>query len=116
MGDAELVERRYPIIIHEFSIRTGSGGNGRHPGGDGVVREIDFTRDLDVAILSERRVIPPYGMRGGEPGKCGQNWWLQKLDDGTFNKIYLGGKNEAPMKAGDRIRIGECAQTLFLEY
>ncbi|KIK64089.1 hypothetical protein GYMLUDRAFT_40325 [Collybiopsis luxurians FD-317 M1] len=105
MGDAEHVERRYPVIIHEFSIRSNSGGAGRHPGGDGCIREIEFTRDLDVAILSERRVIPPYGMKGGEPGKCGRNWWLQKLDDGTFNKIYLGGKNEALMKAGDRIRI-----------
>ncbi|GAW00676.1 hydantoinase B oxoprolinase [Lentinula edodes] len=105
MGDAEHVERRYPVIIHEFSIRTGSGGAGLHSGGDGCVREIEFTRDLDVSILSERRVIPPYGMRGGEPGKCGRNWWLQKLDDGMYNKIYLGGKNEAPMKAGDRIRI-----------
>ncbi|KAJ3854352.1 Hydantoinase B/oxoprolinase-domain-containing protein [Lentinula lateritia] len=105
MGDAEHVERRYPVIIHEFSIRAGSGGAGLHSGGDGCVREIEFTRDLDVSILSERRVISPYGMRGGEPGKCGRNWWLQKLDDGTYHKIYLGGKNEAPMKAGDRIRI-----------
>ncbi|KAJ4490584.1 Hydantoinase B/oxoprolinase-domain-containing protein [Lentinula aciculospora] len=105
MGDAEHVERRYPVIIHEFGIRAESGGSGRHPGGDGCVREVEFTRDLDVSILSERRVIPPYGMRGGQSGKCGRNWWLQKLDDGTYNKIYLGGKNEAPMKAGDRIRI-----------
>ncbi|KAJ3755736.1 Hydantoinase B/oxoprolinase-domain-containing protein [Lentinula raphanica] len=105
MGDAEHVERRYPVIIREFSIRSGSGGAGRHPGGDGCVREIEFTRDLEVSILSERRVISPYGMRGGEPGRRGRNVWLQSLGDGLYNEIYLGGKNEAPMKTGDRIRI-----------
>ncbi|KAF5391087.1 hypothetical protein D9757_003135 [Collybiopsis confluens] len=105
MGDTEHVERRYPVIVHEFSIRDNSGGAGRHPGGDGCIREIEFTRDLEVAILSERRAIPPYGMKGGEPGKRGRNWWLQAMEDGTFNTIYIGGKSEVLMKAGDRIRI-----------
>lgn len=53
IGDAEQIERKYPVIVREFSIRTGSGDAGRHPGGDGCVREIEFTRDLEVAILSE---------------------------------------------------------------
>ncbi|KAK0457672.1 Hydantoinase B/oxoprolinase-domain-containing protein [Desarmillaria tabescens] len=105
IGDAEQIERKYPVIVREFSIRTGSGGAGRHPGGDGCVREIEFTRDLDVAILSERRAIPPYGMRGGSPGERGRNFWLRKEADGSVTTIALGGKNECPMKAGDRIRI-----------
>ncbi|PBK75904.1 hypothetical protein ARMSODRAFT_950262 [Armillaria solidipes] len=105
IGDAENIERKYPVIVREFSIRTGSGGLGRHTGGDGCVREIEFTRELDVAILSERRSIPPYGMRGGSPGQTGRNFWLRKEDDGTVTTIALGGKNECPMKPGDRIRI-----------
>ncbi len=107
IGDAENIERKYPVIVREFSIRTGSGGLGRHTGGDGCVREIEFTRELDVAILSERRSIPPYGMRGGSPGQTGRNFWLRKEDDGTVTTIALGGKNECPMKPGDRIRIGK---------
>ncbi|KAK0236133.1 Hydantoinase B/oxoprolinase-domain-containing protein [Armillaria nabsnona] len=105
IGDAENIERKYPVIVREFSIRTGSGGLGRHTGGDGCVREIEFTRELDVAILSERRSIPPYGMRGGSPGQTGRNFWLRKEDDGTVTTIALGGKNECPMKPGDSIRI-----------
>ncbi|KAK0194003.1 Hydantoinase B/oxoprolinase-domain-containing protein [Armillaria mellea] len=105
IGDAENIERKYPVIVREFSIRTGSGGLGRHTGGDGCVREIEFTRELDVAILSERRSISPYGMRGGSPAQTGRNFWLRKEDDGTVTTIALGGKNECPMKPGDRIRI-----------
>ncbi|KIY42931.1 hypothetical protein FISHEDRAFT_68253 [Fistulina hepatica ATCC 64428] len=105
IGDAEHIERKYPVVVREFGIRTGSGGAGRHPGGDGCVRELEFTRSLEVSILSERRVIPPYGMHGGSPGKVGHNWWFRKEADGTYTKIYLGGKNECPMGPGDRIRI-----------
>ncbi len=113
IGDAENIERKYPVIVREFSIRTGSGGLGRHTGGDGCVREIEFTRELDVAILSERRSIPPYGMRGGSPGQTGRNFWLRKEDDGTVTTIALGGKNECPMKPGDRIRIGKTVPILL---
>ncbi|KAK0469551.1 Hydantoinase B/oxoprolinase-domain-containing protein [Desarmillaria tabescens] len=105
IGDPENIERKYPVIVREFSIRTGSGGFGRHSGGDGCVREIEFTRELDVAILSERRSIAPYGMRGGSPGQTGQNFWLRREADGSVTTIALGGKNECPMKPGDRIRI-----------
>ncbi|KAG7451405.1 uncharacterized protein BT62DRAFT_927107 [Guyanagaster necrorhizus] len=105
IGDAENIERKYPVIVREFSIRAESGGLGRHTGGDGCVREIEFTRELDVAILSERRSIPPYGMRGGSHGQTGRNFWLRREADGTITTIALGGKNECPMKPGDRIRI-----------
>ena len=64
-------------MIHRFSRRPNTGGLGRHNGGDGCVRDIEFTVDLDVAILSQRRVIPPYGMAGGEPGMVGRNEWMK---------------------------------------
>ena len=69
LTDPEILERRYPVRLLEFSIRRGSGGRGRHRGGDGVVRRIEFLRPLEVSILSQRRgPYPPYGMAGGEPG------------------------------------------------
>ncbi|KAI5776628.1 Hydantoinase B/oxoprolinase-domain-containing protein [Geopyxis carbonaria] len=57
--DAEIFERRYPVLLREFSIRAGSGGSGATRGGDGVVRDIEFRRDVQVSILSERRVYAP---------------------------------------------------------
>jgi 5-oxoprolinase (ATP-hydrolysing) len=99
--DAEILERRYPLLLREFSIRAGSGGAGRHRGGDGVVREIEFLQPMNAAILSERRVFPPYGLEGGAPGATGRNLLLRK--DGR--SIWLGGKNEVRVEPGDRIRI-----------
>lgn len=103
--DAEVFERRYPVLLREFSIRKGSGGKGAHPGGDGVVRDIEFRTPVQVSILSERRVYHPYGMAGGEDAECGQNLWIRKLPNGEIRTINLGGKNTAAMKAGERIII-----------
>ncbi|KXX74406.1 5-oxoprolinase, partial [Madurella mycetomatis] len=77
--DSEVFERRYPVLLREFSIRRGSGGKGQHRGGDGVVRDIEFRIPVQVSILSERRVYRPYGMAGGEDGQCGLNLWVRKV-------------------------------------
>lgn len=69
------------------------------------MRDIEFTEKLDVAILSQRRVIPPYGMAGGEPGSVGVNEWHRRQEDGTFSIVNLGGSNQCVMAAGDRIVI-----------
>ncbi|KAK4457201.1 putative 5-oxoprolinase [Cladorrhinum samala] len=100
--DAEVFERRYPVILREFSIRAGSGGQGQHRGGDGVVRDIEFRIPVQVSILSERRVYRPYGLAGGEDGEVGVNLWARKGKEGVVN---LGGKNSVPMAAGDRIIV-----------
>ena len=77
LTDPEVLEQRYPVRLHSFSIRRGSGGAGKHRGGDGVEREIEFLREVTVSILSQRRgPYPPYGFAGGEPGQCGENLWL----------------------------------------
>lgn len=55
IGDVEILERRYPVMVHTFGIREGSGGKGRFNGGDGAVRDIEFTEPLQVSILSEVR-------------------------------------------------------------
>ena len=74
MTDPEILERRYPVRVLEFSIRRGSGGTGQHNGGDGVVRQIQFLRPMTLSILSQRRgPHPPYGMAGGNAGAIGVN-------------------------------------------
>jgi len=99
--DPEILERRYPLLLREFSIRKGSGGPGKHRGGDGLVREVEFLEPLNMAILSERRVFAPYGLEGGKPGKRGKNIFTHK--DGR--QLYLGAKNEILAEPGDRFRI-----------
>ncbi len=106
MTDPEVLEKRYPVILHEFSIRKGSGGKGRNRGGDGCVRDIELRRPMQVSILSERRVIPPYGMAGGEDGKRGVNLWIRKdVVDGSTRTISMGAKATCLMNAGDRVVI-----------
>ena len=73
MTDPEILELRFPVVVREFSIRQGSGGAGRHRGGDGVVRRVEFLEPMTANILSNRRRVPPYGANGGEPGRCGEN-------------------------------------------
>ncbi|UNI19258.1 5-oxoprolinase (ATP-hydrolyzing) [Purpureocillium takamizusanense] len=99
--DAEVLERRYPVLLREFSLRVGSGGEGRFRGGMGVNREIEFLIDMHAGILSERRVFQPYGMVGGLPGARGENLWLRR----NGQLINVGGKAACYVKAGDRMRI-----------
>jgi N-methylhydantoinase B/oxoprolinase/acetone carboxylase alpha subunit len=94
--DVEVLESRYPVRVVEFGLRRGSGGAGRHRGGDGLVRELEFLEPATVSILSERRVHPPFGLHGGEPGARGRN-----LLDG----VDVGGKCTVEVKAGARLRI-----------
>jgi 5-oxoprolinase (ATP-hydrolysing) len=105
--DTELFEKRYPVIIHEFSIRHGSGGNGLHKGGNGVIRDIQFTYpNLEVSCLMERRAMAPFGLLGGESGLRGVNKWYRKSEtsDG-YRRIFLGGKCTVKVSKGDRIII-----------
>jgi 5-oxoprolinase (ATP-hydrolysing) len=128
--DAEVFERRYPVILREFSLREGSRGEGQHVGGNGVVRDIEFRIPVQVSILSERRVYHPYGLEGGEDAQCGLNVWVRKVpksdkfaDDKIndeekessdkkeeakeieYRHINMGGKNTASMQAGERIIV-----------
>lgn len=99
--DPEIIERRYPVLLKEFGLRTGSGGRGKFSGGDGIVRELEFLIDMQASVLSERRAFQPYGMAGGEPGARGLNLWLRN-DGRTIN---IGGKASCRVQAGDRFRI-----------
>lgn len=61
--DPESLEKRYPILLREFSIRDGSGGRGFHHGGDGTIRDMECRAPLKFSVITERRVIPPYGLK-----------------------------------------------------
>jgi 5-oxoprolinase (ATP-hydrolysing) len=100
--DPEVLERRYPVRVLEFSIRRGSGGNGRHRGGDGTVRRIEFLRPLELSLLTERRgPHPPYGMAGGQPGALGRNQLIRA--DGSVQE--LPGIAQTQVEAGDALVV-----------
>ncbi|SPO02914.1 probable 5-oxo-L-prolinase [Cephalotrichum gorgonifer] len=104
--DPEVLEKRYPCILHEFGIRRGSGGAGARPGGDGIIREIEFTTPVQVSILSERRSRAPQGASGGRDGAMGVNLWVRRDEEtGERTEVSLGGKATAAFGAGDRIVI-----------
>jgi 5-oxoprolinase (ATP-hydrolysing) len=94
--DPEIIERRFPVRIREFSIRRGSGGMGRFPGGDGVCREYEFLEPLTVSLLGERRLTRPFGLDGGGPGASGRD---------LHNGQEVPGHATFDVQPGDRLRI-----------
>ncbi len=69
----EVLELNYPLRIIQYAIRRGSGGAGEFHGGDGVIRQYQFLEDAEVSLLTERRIHPPWGLKGGQAGLCGRN-------------------------------------------
>ncbi len=94
--DPEILEQRYPVRLHRFSLRPGSGGKGRWQGGDGIIREVEFLKPLQVSLLTQHRVVAPYGMEGGECGMTGKQ---------TLNGVELPGITAFAAKIGDRLTI-----------
>jgi 5-oxoprolinase (ATP-hydrolysing) len=102
LTDPEIMEQRFPVRVTEFSIRRGSGGDGRNPGGDGVYRQLEFLAPLEVSILSNRREQwPPYGLHGGEPGACGRNTLLRPGEEPR----QLPGQVQLAVEPGDQLVI-----------
>ena len=95
--DPEILETRFPILLEEFSIREGSGGDGKFRGGNGVVRKLRFLKDMNAAILSSHRKFPPFGLKGGMPAKCGRNAIIHR--DGSV--LEIGGQAEVELKSGE---------------
>lgn len=74
LTDVEVIEHRYPVRVKRFEIRQDSGGNGKNPGGNGIIRTFEFIKPLQVSLLTQRRgPYPPFGLAGGSPGKIGKN-------------------------------------------
>ena len=99
--DPEVLETRTPVIVREFSIRLGSGGAGRMRGGDGLVRELEFTAPAQVSLLTERRVLAPWGAAGGAAGARGENWCIRANGE----RERLASRASIALAAGDRLRI-----------
>jgi N-methylhydantoinase B len=97
---AEALEYAYPLRVREYRIRRGSGGKGKHSGGDGVVREIETLVPVRMSLLSDRRKRGPYGLRGGADGMPGN---AKIIHEGRPRKI--GSKGGWQLAAGDRVRI-----------
>lgn len=97
LTDPEVLEWRYPVLLERFAIRRGSGGAGRHRGGDGLIRRIRFRAPATAAILSSRRRAMPHGLAGGAPGAVGVN--RVERADGTVED--LGGTARVRMEEGE---------------
>ncbi len=102
LTDPEVLEDRYPVQLRRFEIRRGSGGNGRHHGGDGIVREIEFLESVEVSLLTSRRSTQPFGLGGGESGAAGRNL-LRRVGSDQFESLV--GAAHFFAEPGDVLRI-----------
>lgn len=96
----EAFEHQYPLRVRRYHIRRRSGGDGRHKGGDGIVREIEFLAPCEVTVLSDRRTRGPYGLQAGKPGKPGRTSLLR-----AGRAQRLPSKANFGVRAGDVLRI-----------
>ena len=97
---AEALEYAYPLRLRSYRLRRGSGGAGRHAGGDGLVREIELLAPAQVSVLADRRLHAPYGLAGGKPGARGRTLLLT-----AGQRRRLPGKASCDLPAGAVVRI-----------
>jgi len=96
----EVIEQGMPVEIRKYELRKGSGGYGKHRGGDGIIREYRFKKSARISILSERRRHAPYGIFGGKSGKIGKNFIIKK-----GKKFELRSKVNISVEKGDILII-----------
>ena len=101
LTDPEVLEFRYPVLLEDFHIRTGSGGRGEWNAGDGVRRTIRFLEKMDCTILSGHRRVRPFGLAGGEAGQIGHN--SVRRNDGRIDA--LEGADATVIEAGEAVII-----------
>jgi len=101
LTDPEILESRLPVRLDQFAIRRGSGGQGAHHGGDGVVRAVTFLEPMRANILANRRRVPPAGIAGGSDSQPGRNW--VERSDGSVE--MLSATAYAEVQPGDRFVI-----------
>ncbi|NES17577.1 MAG: 5-oxoprolinase [Symploca sp. SIO3E6] len=97
LTDPEVLETRYPVQVESFSLRPDSGGKGQYTGGDGVIRRIRFLEPMTANILSSHRLIPPFGLNGGEAGLVGCN----RIQRGDGTQENLDSTATVQMQPGD---------------
>jgi 5-oxoprolinase (ATP-hydrolysing) len=105
VSDLEILEKRCPVLVKQFSLRPNSGGKGLHPGGNGAIRAFQARAAMTFALTSERRSFRPNGMAGGGPGEAGKNLALLKLPDGGNRWVNLGGNGIVNLKYGESLYI-----------
>jgi 5-oxoprolinase (ATP-hydrolysing) len=101
LTDPEILETRLPVRLERFTIRRGSGGQGAHTGGDGVIREVTFHEPMRANMLANRRRVPPSGIKGGADAAAGRNW--VERTDGSIE--MLTATDSADVLSGDRFVI-----------
>ncbi len=97
----ESLETHYPFRVERYTLRRGSGGAGRFPGGDGIEREIVFEEAATLSLMGERRRNRPWGLAGGESGACGEDWLVNRSGE----RRRLPGKTTVEVEAGDRLLV-----------
>jgi N-methylhydantoinase B len=97
----EALDTHYPLRVERYTLRRGSGGEGRFPGGEGIEREIRFLADATLSLMGERRRHRPWGLAGGAPGATGEDWLIGR--DGRRER--LPAKSTVPVRAGDRLLV-----------
>ena len=102
LTDPEVLETRFPVRLVAFGIARGTGGQGRHHGGCGMIRSVEFLRSLTVSLLTSRRNSQPYGMAGGGPGASGQNL-LRRA--GSSVDEQLPSRIQIQVSPGDRLTL-----------
>ncbi len=100
--DPEVLEDRFPVELLTFGLRTGSGGAGLHPGGDGIVRGYRFLEPVSVSLLTERRARAPFGLQGGDAGRPGRNC-IRRAGTGRLEEV--AGHASLELEAGDELWI-----------
>ncbi|MBC8027979.1 MAG: hydantoinase B/oxoprolinase family protein, partial [Steroidobacteraceae bacterium] len=101
LTDPEVLEFRFPVRLESFRIRRGSGGAGRHRGGDGVERRLRFLEPMTAVMLANHRRVAPFGLDGGHPGATGDNWIERR--DGSEERF--GATFSSAVDSGDVIVI-----------
>ena len=96
----ESLETHYPFRIVTYRLRSGSGGDGEYPGGDGIEREIEFLAPATLSLMGERRRLAPWGLGGGEPGATGEDWLIR---NGAAERLEA--KCTVEVEPGDRLRV-----------
>ena len=99
--DPEILESRYPVLLRRFAIRPESGGRGQFHGGDGVIRELEFTDPVQLSLLTQHRTEGPFGVNGGSSGKPG----TQRLIRATGKTEPLETVANPNLETGDRLII-----------
>lgn len=99
----EALERTIPVRVLRYRLRTGSGGAGEAPGGDGIERVIQVLEDATVSLITERRASRPWGLAGGLPGAVGENWLWPGGDEAARRPLL--DKVTVELDAGDAVCV-----------